>query len=146
VQAAVSAVYELSAPAVTSPKRFERAVRRLAAPGARSRLESTFGAVDPSLVAAFRHGSSVFRGTPVGYRVDRFTSTTASVAIWTVTLAASRDFPATAQWRTLVIKLAWTRDGWKVANGDGYAGPDPTTPLRRLASAASRFRSFDYVP
>jgi hypothetical protein len=146
VQAAVSALYALTIPAITDRTRFEDAVRKLAAPGSRRQLELTFGSHDPSLVTAFRARPSILRGAPVGYRVERFSRTAASVAIWTVTIAASPRFPATAQWRTLVVDLAWTPNGWRVAGGDGSGGPDPSTPLRELVSESSRFRSFVDAP
>src|SRR4051794_21084632 len=123
VRTAVSALYELTIPAITDRARFEVAVRKLAAPGARRQLEVTFGSNDPSLVAAFRARPSRLRGAPIGYRVGRFSRTAASVAIWTVTISASPRFPATVQWRTLVVDLAWTPSGWRVVGGDGIGGP-----------------------
>ena len=113
---------------------------------ARPRLEATFGAVDQSVLTAFQRRPAILRGAPLGYRVERYSPTSASVAIWTVTLAASPGFEATAQWRTLVVDLSWTAHGWRVERGDGSSGPDPATPLRGLAIASDRFRSFRHVP
>jgi hypothetical protein len=146
VRAAVAALYQLSIPAVLSRATFEDAVRRLAAPGARQRIEATFGAAEPTLTSAFRRSPRLLRGAPLGYRVDRFTSTEASIAIWTVAIAASPRFEAAAQWRTLLIDLVWTHGRWRVSDGSGIDGPDPSTPLPRLAAEAARFRRLTYVP
>jgi hypothetical protein len=146
VRAAVAALYELSVPAVLSRARFDEAVRRLAAPGARRRLEATFGAAQPVLASAFRRSPRVLRGAPLGYRVERFSLRAARVAIWSVAIAGSPDFEPEAQWRTLAIDLVWTRGGWRVGGGSGVAGPDPSTPVRELATQASSFRSLTHVP
>src|SRR4051812_1408626 len=71
VRAAVSALYALTIPAITDRPRFESAVRKLAAPGAKRQLEVTFGSNHTSLVAAFRARPSILRGAPIGYRVKR---------------------------------------------------------------------------
>jgi hypothetical protein len=143
---AVSALSALSVPAILDRARFEAAVARLAAPGFDSKVSAAFGATSAGLAVSFRRGPRVLRAAPLGFRVVRFTRRKASVAIWTVAIAASRGFEADAQWRTVVIDLVWTRSGWRVSGGAGTAGPDPTTPLAELATEASSFRSLNHVP
>ena len=146
VRKAVEALYALSVPAILDRRRFEVAVTRLAAPGFERKIIDAFGATGAQLAVAFRRGPRVLRAAPLGYRVVRYTTQSASIAIWSVAVAASRDFHSDAQWRTVVIDLVWTRAGWRVSGGSGSAGPDPTTPLDELATEASSFRSLTYVP
>jgi hypothetical protein len=146
VQAAVDALYALSVPAITDRQRFAESVQRLAAPGAVEHVEEVFGATDPSVVAAFRHQPSVLRGAPLGYRIDRFENMSASIAIWSVAIAAASGERAQSQWRTLVIDLVWTPSGWRVTNGAGVDGPAPSTAQPELATQAAGFSSFRHVP
>lgn len=146
VAAAADALYALSVPAITSPSRFDQEVIRRAAPGAENRVQKTFGATEPAVLAAFKRQPRVLRGAPLGYRIDSFDGETASVAIWSVVIAASDGFGSESQWRTLTVDLRWTATGWKVTGGHGVAGPEPSTPLRKLAREASTFRSFAHVP
>ena len=143
---AITALYELSMPSILDRKRFDAAVTRLAAPGFDRNVSDAFGTTGAEMAVSFRHEPRVLRAAPLGYRVVRYTPRSASVAIWTVAIAASRGFEAGAQWRTVLIDLVWTRAGWKVSGGSGTAGPDPTTPLGELASEASSFRSLTHVP
>jgi hypothetical protein len=88
----------------------------------------------------------VLRGAPLGYRVDEYNGTRASIAIWSVAIAGTPGQPAQSQWRTLVVDLLWTADGWRVTHGAGVNGPTPSTPLAELAAEAAGFRSFRHVP
>jgi hypothetical protein len=146
VRAAVDALYALSVPSITDRRRFEEAVARLAASGAEDHVRAVFGDTDPGLVAAFRHKPSVLRGAPLGYRIDRYQPGTASVAIWSVAIAGAKDRDVQSQWRTLVVDLAWTPQGWRVTHGTGVDGPSPATPQAELAIEVAGFRSFHYVP
>lgn len=146
VRTAVDALYALTVPALTDRARFASAVTRYAAPGAAQHVAAVFGAADREAIAAFSGSDAVVRGAPLGYRIDRYSNTTASVAIWSVAIAGARGTPAESQWRTLVVDLAWTASGWRVTNGAGVQGPAPSTSLRELAAEAAGFRSFRYVP
>jgi hypothetical protein len=146
VQAAVDALYALSVPAITDRRRFAASVQRLAAPGAAEHVKDVFGDTDPAVVAAFRRQPSVLRGAPLGYRIDRFENTSASIAIWSVAIAAASGERARSQWRTLVIDVVWTPNGWRVTSGAGVDGPAPSTAQRELATEAAGFRSFRHVP
>lgn len=146
VQTAVDALYELTIPALTDRARFRTAVVRLAAPGAVEHVEAVFGAADPQAVADYSRAGAVVRGAPLGYRIDRYTADSASVAIWSVAIAAASSDQAESQWRTLVVDLAWTPAGWRVTNGAGVDGPAPSTPTRELAAEAAGFRSFRHEP
>jgi hypothetical protein len=146
VRAAVSALYALSGPAITDRRKFSTAVERLAAPGAADHIRAVFGDTDPEIVAAFRRKPSVLRGAPLGYRIDDYRDGMASVAIWSVAIAGAAGQRPQAQWRTLVIDLAWTSRGWRVTNGGGIDGPSPSTSQPELAAQAAGFKAFSYAP
>ena len=146
VTTAVAALYELSVPAILDRPRFRRAVDRLAAPGFEAKVSAAFGATAAGLAVSFARGPRVLRAVPLGYRVVRFAPPIASVAIWSVAIAASRGFEADAQWRTVVVDLSWSGDAWKVTGGSGSAGPGLDTPLDELAREAASFRSLTHVP
>jgi hypothetical protein len=146
VQAAVNALYALSGSAITNRREFSMAVDRLAAPGTAERVRAVFGDTDPEIVAAFRRKPSVLRGAPLGYRIDEYRNGTASVAIWSVAIAGPAGQRPQAQWRTLVVGLAWTAQGWRVTNGAGVEGPSPSTSQPELAAQASGFKVFRYAP
>jgi hypothetical protein len=146
VRAAVAALYALSIPALTDRRRFDATVNELAEPRAVGRVRATFGAADPAMLAAFGERPSVLRSSPLGYRIDSYDGRSASVAIWTVAIAATRRYGIDVVWRTLSVDLAWTGDAWKVVGGAGSSGPAPTGPIARLAKAESRFRILRHVP
>jgi hypothetical protein len=140
VRVAVDALNGLTVPALLNRRAFEAAVSRYAAPEAASRIRATFGAADPRLLAAFAERPRILRGAPIGYRVERFTPQRASVAVWTVAVAATRRFGVRVAWRTLTIDLVWTAGGWMVSGGAGRNGPVPSAPLARFAAASARFK------
>jgi hypothetical protein len=146
VMTAIAALYGLSAPAVIDRQRFRVVLQRVAAPGSRARVAALFGAVEPAVAAAFRRRPRVLRGAPLGYRLERYSTTAASVSIWTVALAASPGFAPQSQWRTVRVDLTWTDAGWKVTGGRGANGPAPSTPLPALAVGAAGFRELSHVP
>jgi hypothetical protein len=146
VHAAVTALYALSGPAITDRRKFSTAVERLAAPGTADHVRAVFGDTDPEIVAAFRRKPSVLRGAPLGYRIDDYRDGMASVAIWSVAIAGAAGQRPQAQWRTLVIDLAWTSRGWRVTNGGGIDGPSPSTSQPELAAQAAGFKAFSYAP
>jgi hypothetical protein len=146
VTTAIAALYGLSVPAVIDRQRFRAVLQRVAAPGSRARVAALFGAVEPAVAAAFSRRPRVLRGAPLGYRLERFSATAASVSIWTVAIAASPGFAPQSQWRTVRVDLTWTEAGWKVTGGRGANGPAPSTPLPALATAAASFRELSHAP
>jgi hypothetical protein len=146
VKTAVAALYDLSIPAILDRARFRDSVARLAAPGFEDKVNAAFGTTGAGLAMSFQRGPRVLRAAPLGYRVVRYAPPDASVAIWSVAIAASRGFDPDAQWRTVVIELSWSGHAWKVTGGSGSAGPDLQTPLADLAREASGFRSLTHAP
>jgi hypothetical protein len=143
IRVATTALYELTLPAILDRPRFDAAVVRLAEPGAAPQVTAAFGDAAAALSSKFASAPRVLRSAALGYRIS---PSAASVSIWTVTIAASRSFPATAQWRTVTIDLTWAPTGWQVSGGSGAPGPDATTPLSQLAREATGFRSYTDVP
>ena len=146
VLTAVEALYRLTVSALTDRARFERAVRSVAAPSAASHVRRSFGATDPTLLAAFAQRPAVLRGAPLGYRVTSFSPRAASVAIWNVAIAGTRRYGVQVQWRTLTIDVVWVKDRWQVVGGSGRAGPAPSAPLAHLTTSAAAFTPLRYAP
>src|SRR5262245_34666729 len=69
VRAAVTALYELSIPAILDRTRFRNAVARLAAPGFEDKVNAAFGTTGAGLAMSFQRGPRVLRAAPLGYRV-----------------------------------------------------------------------------
>ncbi len=145
VRSAVSALYRLTLPAVLDRKAFDASLRSLAAPSSAGQVRATFGATDPALIAAFAERPRLLRGAPLGYRIERYTTDAASVAIWNVAVAATRRYGVQVQWRTLVVDLAWTRSGWRVTGGSGRGGPGPARSVEGLAAAAATFEPLPHA-
>lgn len=146
VAAAARYLYELTVPALSDPERFDRVAARLSAPGRSETVRAAFGATDASVSRALGGRWRVLRSAPVGYRIERFTRGSASIALWTVTLAGSAQLPPQAQWRTLTMDLVWTDRGWRVAGGSGIGGPSPATSIELLAAEAHTFKVLRHAP
>ena len=70
----------------------------------------------------------VLRSVPVGYRVERFSSAEATIAVWYVGIVGSGATVQPQQsWRTQVVSLVWEAGAWKVSS---FA----SSPDRRLRS------------
>ena len=146
VRAAVSALYRLSIPALLDRRRFDAELSQVAAPRAAGRVRASFGAAEPSMLAAFAERPRLLRGAPLGYRVESYSPRSANVAIWSVAVAATQRYGTQVQWRTLNVELAWTAAGWKVTGGSGRSGPVPSGSAERLATSASGFEPLRHVP
>ena len=85
----------------------------------------------------------ILRASPVGYRVDRFAPTAATVSIWRVGIVGSGATAEPQQsWRTETVSLVWQDNAWKVAALRSEPGPTPPLPSSAARSeAAELFRS-----
>lgn len=65
---------------------------------------------------------------PLAWRVESFSGTEATVAVWVVTLlsAAGVAMPQT-EWVTDLVDLVWVDDGWRVDDSIERPGPTPLT-------------------
>src|SRR4029079_17039329 len=58
----------------------------------------------------------VLRSVPVGYRLERYSSSRATVAVWYVGIVGSGATVQPQQsWRTEVVSLVWESGTWKVS-------------------------------
>ncbi len=87
----------------------------------------------------------ILRTSPVGYRVDRFTTAAATVAIWRVGIVGSGATAAPQQsWRTETVSLVWEDKTWKVAALGSETGPTPPLPGSAATSEAGEL--FTEIP
>ena len=97
----------------------------------------------------------ILRSALVGYRVDGFSRSEATVAVWRVGIVGSGAALQPQQaWRTETVSLLWETGGWKVASFASAPGPTPPLPPTVAATAVAdlfseipRFREFsDALP
>jgi hypothetical protein len=95
---------------------------------------------------------SVLRTSLLGYRVDRYASTDAEVALWAVVIYGNDGGLAPqALWATSTLRLRWAGD-WKLVGTVTVPGPVPVqgqaapSAVRELMDVAERFKEFSYAP
>jgi hypothetical protein len=150
VTAAVGAVTAFDGEVLLEPARLRTVVTRIASRG--SRL---------NLIAAFAEGSAqtraklgadtvprpviVLRSVPVGYRVERYSSADATVAVWYVGIVGSGATVQPQQsWRTQLVSLVWEAGAWKVSSL--ASSPGPTPPLSTVETAYAAGDLFAAIP
>ena len=110
------------------PLAAEQAVRRMAAS---STADAQVADVLARLVAvrealAPGTGPTVFRQSPVSWRVDRFSPGRATVAVWSVgVLSREAIAPPQAGWETSTFDLVWERGDWRIRAETVTPGPAP---------------------
>jgi hypothetical protein len=130
------------------------AVARIAPSSYRAELDPLFDRTYDYLAgilgAPARQGEVVLQMTPLGYRVEAFTTRHATVAVWQVTLLATPDRAPIAAWSTSRAELTWSRGRWRIERfGIDTPGPVPSvtapaapTGSREFVSAARGFSPF----
>ena len=129
---------------LSSPQARHTAVARIAQPRYRAELaplfERTYGYLDELLGASTDRREVVLQMTPVGYRVDAFSATRASVAVWQVTLLATPERAPIAAWSTSRAELAWSGGRWRVERfGVDTPGPVPSVTAPEAPLGAGDF-------
>jgi hypothetical protein len=155
VAAASASVELLDGPALLDSIRIRRLVDRLAASKARDGLARAYqqGATQARARLAADSVPTpvvILRAALVGYRIDSFTPSAATVAVWRVGIVGSgATVPPQQSWRTETVSLVWERGAWKVAAFASAPGPTPPLPTVAGATAASdlfaeipRFKEF----
>jgi hypothetical protein len=158
VAAAAASVELLDGPALLDRTRIGRLVDRLAASNARDGLARAYEQGAARARARLAADSVpapvvILRAALVGYRIDRFTSSAATVAVWRVGIVGSGATVQPQQaWRTETVSLVWERGSWKVASFASALGPTPplpnvaeTTAARDLFTEIPRFREFSHA-
>jgi len=142
---AAAALSSLADPRLLSSPQARRAVvARIAPPAYRAELaplfERTYGYLGELLGTSADRGEVVLRMTPVGYRVDAFSATRASVAVWQVTLLATPERAPIAAWSTSRAELVWSGGRWRVERfGTDTPGPVPSVTAPEAPVAAGEF-------
>jgi hypothetical protein len=157
VAAAASAVELLDGPALLDSARIRRLVGRIAASSARSALEAAYaqGAAEVRSRLALDSAPApvvILRSALAGYRVESYTPSAATVAIWRVGIVGSGASVQPQQsWRTETVSLVWEHC-WKVTSFASTPGPTPPLPQAAETTAAGdlfteipRFEPFSHA-
>ena len=138
------------------PSRLRALVARIASNASRTRLIDAFA--EASSQTRTKLGADtvprpviVLRAAPVGYRVERYSSGTATIAVWYVGVVGSGATVQPQQsWRTETVELVWERGAWKVGSFASTVGPTPaltasdSEPSGELFTTIPSFREFGY--
>jgi hypothetical protein len=129
---------------LSSPHARRTVVARIAPPDYRAELaplfERTYAYLDEFLGEAADRGEVVLQMTPLGYRVESFSATRASVAVWQVTLLASPERAPIAAWSTSRAELVWSAGRWRVERfGTDAPGPVPAVTVPEAPAGAGEF-------
>jgi len=138
------------------PSRLRALVARIASNASRTRLIDAFA--EASSQTRTKLGADtvprpviVLRAAPVGYRVERYSSGTATIAVWYVGVVGSGATVQPQQsWRTETVELVWERAAWKVDSFASTVGPTPaltasdSEPSGELFTTIPSFREFGY--
>lgn len=131
---------------LASPQARRAVVARISRPGYRAELaplfERTYSYLDGLLGASADRGEVVLRMTPLSYRVESFSATRASVAVWQVTLLATPERAPIAAWSTSRAELVWSGGRWRVERfGSDTPGPVPAVTAPEAPVSAGEFVS-----
>lgn len=142
---AATALSSLADPRLlSSPQARRVVVARIAPPEYRAELaplfERTYGYLGELLGASADRGEVVLQMTPVGYRVEAFSATRASVAVWQVTLLATPERAPIAAWSTSRAEVVWSGGRWRVERfGFDTPGPVPSVTAPEAPAGAGDF-------
>jgi len=156
VAAAARSITAFAGNVLLEPSRLHQIVARIASSGSRAQLIDAFEEASAQTRAKLGADTVprpviVLRATPVGYRIDHYSSAEATIAVWYVGIVGSGATVQPQQsWRTQTVGLVWENDGWKVSTFASSLGPTP--PLARpeaeapgaLFAAIPRFHEFTY--
>jgi hypothetical protein len=145
---------------LTDAGRRHRAVDAIGAPEAVSKLQASQDVLARAVArgafgaALTRRGvASLLRTSLLGYRVDRYTSSEAEIALWAVVLYGNDSGGALPQalFATSTLRVRWA-DDWKLVTVSTVPGPVPfpgqgmPTPAATLIRVADGFKEFSYAP
>jgi hypothetical protein len=145
VQAAIAYLGALGWKVITDDVRRRDVIARRATPEAVQPLDAQL-AEPAAAVRAVAELPVIARRAVLGYRVDAFSGSQATVSIWGMALFATGVYDATTQWSTSRISLVWSSGRWLVSDVKSTGGPSPDTPLRALAAADRGFKELRHVP
>ena len=92
------------------------------------------------------------RGWRLGWRVDSYTPSSATVAIWTVGVVAGATEVVAPDWSMTVCTLRWSGARWRVSAAHNVPGPTPPSAgadpaaVSTFARAALAFHPYENAP
>jgi hypothetical protein len=150
VAAAGRSITAFDGAVLLQPRRLEAVVARIASAEAREQLVNAFSAASAQMRAELGAGTVpapviVLRSVPIGYRVESFSTQSATVAVWYVGIVGSGATVEPQQsWRTQVVSLVFEGGAWKVSSFQSAAGPTP--PLSTADAPAAPGELFAAIP
>jgi hypothetical protein len=150
VVAAARSITAFDGDVLLHPTRLRAVVARIASTDSRAELTAAFDEASAQTRAKLGAGTApapliVLRSVPVGYRIERFSNSGATVAIWYVGIVGSGATVQPQQsWRTQVVSLVWENGAWKVNSFHSSAGPTP--PLSTAEVPGSTGELFAVIP
>jgi hypothetical protein len=150
VVAAAHSITAFDGDVLLHPTRLRAVVARIASTESRAELTAAFDEASAQTRAKLGAGTApapviVLRSVPVGYRIERFSNSGATVAVWYVGIVGSGATVRPQQsWRTQVVSLVWENGAWKVNSFHSSAGPTP--PLSTAEVPGSTGELFAVIP
>ena len=155
VAAAAQTITAFDGNVLLEPRRLRAVVERIASSGSRAQLVAAFQQASEQTRAKLGAGTVprpviVIRSVPVGYRIERFSRSTATIAVWYLGIVGSgATIEPQQSWRTQVVSFVWERGAWKVTSFESSLGPTPplstaeiTETPGELFAAIPRFEEF----
>lgn len=156
VAAAARSITAFAGNVLLEPSRLRQVVAGIAANGSRTQLIEAFEEASAQTRAKLGADTVprpviVLRATPVGYRIEHYSSAEATIAVWYVGIVGSGATVQPQQsWRTQTVTLVWENGGWKVTTFASSRGPTPSLAAPEaeapgaLFEAIPRFHEFTY--
>lgn len=156
VRAAARSITAFDGDILLEPVRLRAVVGRIASAASRARLVEAFNQASAQTRAKLGADTVptpviVLRSIPIGYRVERYSARTATIAVWYVGIVGSGATVQPQQsWRTQIVTLVREGGAWKVRAFESSAGPTPPLSTAELAeppgelfAAIPRFEEFE---
>lgn len=121
-------------------------ISEVAAPDARTALQRLYQRERDRVAESYRERPRFARAALLGYRIDEFGASQATVSIWAATIGGSGSFPPATGWSTSTVTLSWSDAGWRIARVDETPGPSARWPIASLASEGRTFQEFRHAP
>jgi hypothetical protein len=150
ITAAARSITAFDGTVLLDPDRVKAVVKRIASAESRASLLSAFE--QASTQTREKLGAStapspviVLRSVPLGYRIVRYSTREATVAVWYVGIVGSgATIQPQQSWRTQVVTLVWEDNAWKV---NSFASSDgPTPPLSTAEIPGTPAQLFGSIP
>jgi hypothetical protein len=125
---------------------YKETIRTLAAPEWLSDAEALADNSLTFLVERYGQGAaSTF--SPIKYRIQKYSDTSATVALWGVTLGSGPKVQQPEEsWVTGTIELVWVDDDWRVAGQSSSVGPTPERLNTEDELDGSELENFEEYP